>query len=81
MAPISTKPWFVVATKADLEGTQENFTHLQAYLEALWKSMVDHPSGKETAWRGPLAALPISAIRGEGVERIPEWVVELLEKR
>lgn len=80
MAPISTKPWFVVATKADCEGTQGNFTHLQAYLEALSKSTVDHPSGKKTSWRGPLAALPISAIRGEGVERIPEWVVGLLEK-
>ncbi len=80
MAPISTKPWLVVATKADREGTQENFTHLQVYLEALRKGAVDHPSGKETAWRGPLAALPISAIRGGGVQRISEWVVGLLEK-
>ena len=79
MAPISTKPWFVVATKADLEGTQENFAHLQAYLEAVGKSSVDHPSGKKTSWRGPLIAVPVSAIRGEGVERIPEWVVGLLK--
>lgn len=79
MAPVSSKPWFVVATKADLEGTQGNFAHLQAHLEAVGKGTVDHPSKKKSSWRGPLTALPVSAIRGEGVERIPEWVVGLLE--
>lgn len=81
MAPISTKPWLVVATKADLESTQEHFAQLRAYLEMVEKGTVDHPSGKKTSWRGPLAALPVSAIRGEGVERIPECVVGLLEER
>ena len=80
MAPISTKPWFVVATKADMDGTQDNFARLQAYLVEVAENSTTHPSGKETSWRGPLAVLPVSAIRGEGIEQIPEWVVGLLNK-
>ena len=79
MAPISTKPWFVVATKADVEGTRDNFTNLQAYLGALEKGAVDHPSGRKNAWKGRLSAIPVSAIRGEGVDRIPQWTVGLLD--
>ena len=79
MAPISTKPWFVVATKADVEGTQDNFVNLQAYLGALVSSSVEHPSGKKNAWKGRLSAIPVSAIRGEGVDRIPQWTVGLLD--
>ena len=79
MAPISAKPWFVVATKADLDGTQENFAHLQAYINALAEGTVEHPCGKKNAWRGSMAAIPVSAVRGEGVERIPEWTVGLLD--
>ena len=79
MAPISSKPWFVVATKADLDGTQQNFAKLQAYLDALSKGTLDHPSRRKNVWRGRLAAIPVSAIRGEGVERIPEWTVGLLD--
>lgn len=79
MAPISSKPWFVVATKADIEGTQANFTKLQAYLTTLASSSVEHPSKRKNAWKGRLAAIPVSAIRGEGVERIPEWTVGLLD--
>ncbi|KAL9634061.1 MAG: hypothetical protein Q9164_004316 [Protoblastenia rupestris] len=79
MAPISSKPWFVVATKADLEGTQQNFAHLQAYVGTLVDRAVEHPSGKKNAWRGQIVAIPVSALRGEGVERIPEWTVSLLE--
>lgn len=79
MAPISSKPWFVVATKADLEGTRGNFANLQAYLDALASGTVEHPSKRKNAWRGRLAAIPVSAIRGEGVERIPEWTVGLLD--
>lgn len=78
LAPVWTKPWFVVATKADLESTQDNFAHLQAYLEAVVQDTVEHPSGKTPSWRGPLVALPVSAVRGEGVEQIPKWIVELL---
>ncbi len=79
MAPISSKPWFVVATKADVEGTQENFAKLQAYLAALASGTVEHPSRRKNAWKGRLAAIPVCAIRGEGVERIPEWTVGLLD--
>ncbi len=79
MAPISSKPWFVVGTKADLEGTQHNFADLQAYLAALEKGALEHPCGTKNAWKGQLAAIPISAIRGEGIERIPEWIVGLLD--
>ena len=80
MTPVSSKPWFVVATKADLEGAKENFSHLQAYIEAVQKSIISHPSGKKTSWRGPLTAVPVSAMRREGVDRIPECVVGLLGK-
>ena len=79
MAPISSKPWFVVATKADIEGTQANFAKLQAYLTTLASNSVEHPSKRRNAWKGRLAAIPVSAIRGEGVERIPEWTVGLLD--
>ncbi|KAL6715099.1 GTPase of the mitochondrial inner membrane that associates with the large ribosomal subunit [Lecanora helva] len=79
MPPISSKPWFVVATKADLEGTQENFVKLQAYLSALGDEAVEHPSKRKNGWRGRLAAIPVSALKAEGVERIPEWTVGLLD--
>lgn len=77
--PISSKPWFVVATKADLEGTQENFDRLQGYLQAIMAGDEAHPSGLENSWLGKLATIPVSAIRGEGVERIPEWTVSLFD--
>ena len=77
--PISSKPWFVVATKADIEGTQTTFSALQEYLASLSAGSVDHPSGKKHPWKGPLTAIPVSAINGDGVERIPHWVVRLLD--
>lgn len=79
LAPISSKPWFVVATKADVEGTRDNFESLRTYLRQLEDKAVLHPSGRRNAWLGRLEAIPVSAIRGEGVERIPEWTVGLLE--
>ena len=79
MAPISSKPWFVVATKADIEGTQANFARLQAYLEALETGAVHHPSKRKYTWSGRLAVIPVSALNGEGVERIPEWTIGLLD--
>ncbi|KAL8775706.1 MAG: hypothetical protein Q9209_000202 [Squamulea sp. 1 TL-2023] len=79
LKPISTKPWFVVATKADLEGTQDNFARLQEYLQAIVAGHETHPSGMANTWRGRLATIPVSAIRGEGVEKIPEWTVSLLD--
>ena len=79
MKPISTKPWFVVATKADLEGTQENFTRLQSYLSDVMSGKAAHPSGAKHPWMGKLASIPVSAIRGEGVEKIAEWTIGLLD--
>ncbi|KAF2840214.1 GTP-binding protein Obg/CgtA [Patellaria atrata CBS 101060] len=78
MPPISSKPWLVIATKADLPDTQENFLKLQEYLSAVRDGTDEHPSGKKNAWRSDVQALPISAIRAEGVDRIPEMVVSLL---
>ncbi|KAL8695291.1 MAG: hypothetical protein Q9218_000190 [Villophora microphyllina] len=78
LKPISTKPWFVVATKADLEGTQENYARLQSHLSDIISGDVRHPSGLRNAWKGKLAAIPVSAIRGEGVERVSEWTISLL---
>ncbi|MCJ1269122.1 GTPase of the mitochondrial inner membrane that associates with the large ribosomal subunit [Lobaria immixta] len=79
LPPISSKAWFVVATKADVEGTKANFQALQAYLKELGKSK-EHPSRRRNAWKGPLVAIPVSAIRAEGVDRIPEWTVRLLDE-
>lgn len=77
--PISSKPWFVVATKADLPGTQENFLTLQQYLQQLQTGEEVHPSGKDNAWRKKMYAVPASAINKEGVESIPKIVLDLLD--
>lgn len=88
---ISSKPWFVVATKADLPETQHNFTALQAYLDSLpasTSSKQDQPglgslrvgTGTERGrrgWNGRVRAIPVSAINGEGVDRIVEHTLEL----
>lgn len=84
LPPISSKPWFVAGTKADLPGSQDSFYLLQSYLKQLQGELerntkAEHPSGRRNTWRGRLECIPISAIRGEGVERIPGWVVGLLE--
>jgi GTPase len=76
---ISSKPWFVVATKADKEGTQEEFANLRAYLQAVEVGDILHPSGRANGWRNRLAALPVCALRSEGVSRIPEWTAALLD--
>jgi len=79
LPPISSKPWLVVATKADLPETRENFANLQAYLQSVAEGSTEHPSGKKNAWRKRLHAIPVSAVRGEGVERIPSIIVDLLD--
>jgi GTP-binding protein len=67
---ISTKSWFVVATKADLLETKENFEALRRYLGLIESGSESHPSGQRGGWRERLAAIPVSAIRGHGVEQI-----------
>ena len=81
LPPISSKPWFVVATKADRDGTQQEFANLQAYLQAVEMGEVQHPSGRANSWRSRLAPLPVSALRGEGVSRIPDWTAALLDSQ
>ena len=78
--PISSKPWFVVATKADLPDTQANFEALRAYLEEVSKGAQPHPSNRKHAWRRNVQTVPISAILGEGVQVIPQLVMDLLEE-
>ena len=77
---IAAKPWFVVATKGDLPGAQENYARLKAYLNDVTEGREPHPSGVEGAWTEDCAAIPISAIHGQGVDRIIHWVVGLLDR-
>lgn len=77
---IAGKLWFVVATKADLVGTKENFEDLVAYLKNVKEGNEMHPSGQKDGWHEDLEAIPVSAINGHGVERITEWTVGLLDR-
>lgn len=78
--PISSKPWFVVASKADLADTQANFEALRKYLEEVSQGLQEHPSAKKNAWRRNVQAVPISAIKGEGTQVIPQLVMDLLDE-
>jgi len=80
LPPMSSKPWFVVATKADLPETQANFAALQSYLQGIEQGVLEHPSGMQHAWKKRIEALPVSAIQGEGVDRIPGLVLDLLNE-
>lgn len=77
---IANKPWFVIATKADLPGTQENFKELREYLTRVTNGDEPHPSGAENSWTKDCAAIPVSAIKGQGVDRIIHWTVGLLDE-
>lgn len=77
---IAGKPWYVVATKADLPETRENFKELEKYLEDVTEGREEHPGGVEGAWTKSCAAIPVSAIKGQGVERIVDWTVGLLDE-
>ncbi|KAI8239602.1 GTPase MTG2 [Colletotrichum sp. SAR 10_99] len=78
---ITAKPWFVVATKADLPETQENFKQLKEYLEKINNGTAPHPSGVEKGtWTENCAVIPVSAIHGQGVDRIVHWTVGLLDE-
>ena len=79
LPPISAKPWYVVATKADKEGTQDGFAKLQRYLAGVEKGEIGHPSGQMNAWKLKVAAIPVSAINGEGTEKIASWTAGLLD--
>ena len=93
--PISAKPWFVLATKADIptlinhsdspnpppepETTQSNFLALQKYITAVSLGDMPHPSGKKNGWRSNVAAIPVSAIRGEGIEKVVRYTAGVLD--
>ncbi|CAK3758592.1 related to mitochondrial GTPase 2 [Lecanosticta acicola] len=79
MPPISSKPWLVVATKADLPSTQENFARLRNYLQQVQAGEQPHPSGKANGWRKALHSVPVSAIKGEGVSGLPGMILRLLD--
>lgn len=76
---IANKPWFVVASKADLPGTQENFFKLRDYLKEVSEGREEHPSGQKNGYTKNLVAVPISAINGHGVDQITKLVVSTLQ--
>lgn len=78
-AQVYSKPWFVIGTKADLPGTQENFMGLRSYLADVEKGIVEHPSRRENGWREKIFSIPVSAVNAEGVDGIPEMAVRLLD--
>ncbi|EYE98964.1 GTP-binding protein Obg [Aspergillus ruber CBS 135680] len=77
--PIHTKPWFVVATKADLPETQQRYKELREYLSGIEKGEIEHPCGQQDGWKKKLVSVPVSAIKGQGVGRIPKLVMEFLD--
>ncbi|KAL1983313.1 hypothetical protein VTN96DRAFT_10454 [Rasamsonia emersonii] len=79
LPPIYIKPWFVVATKADLPNTQENFLALRDYLQQVQNGVVEHPSGHQDGYRERLYVVPVSALRAEGVDKIPRLVMSFLD--
>ncbi|KAF1941312.1 GTP-binding protein Obg/CgtA [Clathrospora elynae] len=78
--PISSKPWFVVAAKADKPDTQANYVALQQYLDQVSKGTLPHPSNRKHAWKRDVQAVPISAIQGEGTQAIPQLMMDLLDE-
>jgi len=76
---IAMKPWYVIATKGDLPGSQENFAKLKEYLARVTNGQEPHPSGVDNAWTVDCAAIPVSAINGHGVDRIVHWTIGLLD--
>ena len=79
MPPISSKPWFVVGTKADAPSSQQNYAELKDYLESVSKGLSEHPCGVKNGWKGNVTVLPVSAIRNEGVEHVVDWTISLLQ--
>jgi len=79
LPPVSAKPWFVIATKADKEHTQDAFRSLQAYVAGVESGHVTHPSGRKNAWKARVAAIPVSAINDEGTATISLWTAGLLD--
>lgn len=81
LPPISAKPWFVIATKADKDAavTQTEFQRLAAYVAQIERGQVPHPSGKQNGWRTRIAAIPVSAIHGQGIDKIVRFTAGVLD--
>ncbi|POS83254.1 hypothetical protein EPUL_005172 [Erysiphe pulchra] len=77
---IADKPWLVVATKADISETEENYIHLKNYLKMVSDGLEEHPSQQEIFWSGSPVAIPVSAMRNQGTEKIIKCMAELLGK-
>lgn len=78
MPPISAKPWFVIATKADKPETQDNFHALQTHLTRIREGSEPHPSGKQNAWVSKVRAVPVCAMKKEGVAGVQAMMTSLL---
>lgn len=77
--PITSKRWFVIATKADLLETQENYGALQKYVQDIASGHIPHPSGVQNAWCKDICTVPVSAINGQGVQAIPQVIMNMLD--
>ncbi len=102
--PVTSKPWFVIATKADIASmsppddtnpsallnpasddenapttTQANFLSLASYMKSVETGQEEHPSGKKNGWRARVAAIPVSAIRGEGIQSVIRYTAGVLD--
>ncbi|KIV95147.1 obg family GTPase CgtA [Exophiala mesophila] len=79
--PISSKPWFVIATKADKDSavTQKEFLALRDYVAGVENGTVEHPSGRKNAWNRRCVAIPVAAINGEGVDKVTRFTAGLLD--
>lgn len=81
LPPISAKPWFVVATKADKDSqvTQREFTRLAEYVRQIEAGQVEHPSGNRNGWKNRVAAIPVSAIHGQGIDKVVRFAAGVLD--
>jgi GTP-binding protein len=79
LPPITNKSWFVVATKADQPETQDNFLKLQDYVKRVASGELDHPSGRKDAQRLGACAVPISGIKGQGIDQVVDVVLGLMK--
>ncbi|KAI9893953.1 MAG: GTPase of the mitochondrial inner membrane that associates with the large ribosomal subunit [Vezdaea aestivalis] len=77
---ILAKPWFVVATKADVEGSQDRYQDLLQWLKRIQEKREKRPQGEGAeVWKGPIRAFPVSAIRSEGMQGVIQWMRELVD--
>ncbi|KIX03118.1 obg family GTPase CgtA [Rhinocladiella mackenziei CBS 650.93] len=81
LPPISAKPWFVIATKADKDAdvTQKEFTKLAEYVRQIGADEVEHPSGSQNGWRNRVVAIPVAAINGEGIDTVVRFTAGVLD--